>query len=514
MTLIPECIHALARATAIAAAALGGGVAICALLRGLDARLRSAAWIVLFVPFLTPAPLVGYAWGHFALSLVRHPFMGEMFYALILVLRLAPVAALVLRVTPATTTREAVHCHRLGVSWSPPPTDTREEAEHCRLGGGGRGSASSRAAFAFHLWGRPAGIALALTFLMAFGDFELAALLGVRSWTVTLFDAHAGGLALSPALGMVLPPTLIEAAALFAVMAVAFGGRRLPAASSGAVRRRGRVILVMVSACVALALLLTTVVPLAIITRSMLPGLRAFAEAVRLMPEILAALLFAASSAGLAWLGAGWIVNGSGLRRPGKRRLLSAFALSVPGLLGALVLSLLVLSLFQIPGLRAAYDTPAPLLLAYVLLLLPPAMLLRLLLRRVRPDESLHAALLLRRSDHVAQRRAGRAIVRQLRGNGPFWALFLLFCWAYFDMTAASILAPLRMTPVFVRLYNLMHYGRTNVLSIMVCLALAAPLAALALAAAGMKLAAAVSESIGARRGRVCGAPTTPVASS
>jgi len=491
MTLIPECIHALARATAIAVAALGGGFVICALLGCLTARLRPVAWIVLFVPFLTPAPLVGYAWGHFALSLVRHPLLGEMFYALILALRLAPIAALILRVTPATATREAVYCHRLGVR--------------------GRGSVPARAAFALHLWGRPAGIALALTFLMAFGDFELAALLGVRTWTVTLFDAHAGGLALSPALGMVVPAALIEAAVLSAVLAIAFGGRRLPAAASGAGRRRGRVILAIASVCVVFALLLTTIVPLAIITRSMLPGLRAFAEAMRLIPEILAALLFAAAAAGLAWLGTALIVNGGGSRKPGRRRLLSAFALSAPGLLGPLVLSLLVLSLFQTPGLRAAYDTPAPLLLAHVFLLLPPAMLLRLLLQRVRPGESLHVAALLRRSDHAAQRGAGRAIIRQLRGNGPFWALFLLFCGAYFDMTAASILAPVRMTPVFVRLYNLMHYGRTALLSVMVCLALAAPLAALALAAAGTTLAAAVSDSIGARRDHTC---ATPAASS
>ncbi len=484
---------------AIAVAALGGGVVICALLGRLAARLRPVAWIVLFVPFLIPAPLVGYAYGRFALSLVRHPLLGELFYSLILALRLAPVAALVIRLAPATITREAVHCHRLGVLRVAPATDGREEAKHYHPGGG-KGSMFSRAAFALHVWRRPAGIALALTFLMAFGDFELATLLGVRTWTVTLFDAHAGGLALSSALGMVLAPALIEAAVLFVIMAVAFGGRRLSGAASGAVRRRGLMAPAISSACVALALLVTVIVPLAVITRSMLGGLRALGEGMRLMPEILAALLFAASAAILAWLVAGWMVNAGGSRSPGRRRLAGALALSVPGLLGALVLSLLLLSLFQIPGLRAAYDTPGPLLLAHLLLLLPLGMLLRLLLRRARPSESLHVAALLQRSDHVAQRGAGRAILRRLRGNGAFWALFLLFCWAYFDMTAASILAPVRMTPVFVRLYNLMHYGRTAVLSVMVCLALAAPLAVLALAAVGTRLAAVVSESTRVRR--------------
>ena len=46
---------------------------------------------------------------------------------------------------------------------------------------------------------------------------------------------------------------------------------------------------------------------------------------------------------------------------------------------------------------------------------------------------------------------------------------------AYFDMTAGSILAPPRMTPVFVRLYNMMHYGRMAGLSAMVLAAVVAP---------------------------------------
>ena len=60
-------------------------------------------------------------------------------------------------------------------------------------------------------------------------------------------------------------------------------------------------------------------------------------------------------------------------------------------------------------------------------------------------------------------------------------AFALLFCWAYFDFTASSILAPIGLTAVFVRLHNLAHYGQTAVLSAMMLAAFATPAALLLL---------------------------------
>jgi hypothetical protein len=147
---------------------------------------------------------------------------------------------------------------------------------------------------------------------------------------------------------------------------------------------------------------------------------------------------------------------------------------SVPGLLGALVLSLIVLALFQIPALRPAYDTLVPLLLALTLLLLPMALLLRWILDATRPGSAVFIASQL---DH-------REGLWRLDGRRRFASWALLFCWAFFDFTAASILAPVGFTPVFVRLHNLMHYGQTAVLSAMVCAAFATPLAVLLLTGA------------------------------
>ena len=141
----------------------------------------------------------------------------------------------------------------------------------------------------------------------------------------------------------------------------------------------------------------------------------------------------------------------------------------IPGLLGPLIVALLVLALFQTPLLRAAYDTPLPLLLALTVVLLPLALLLRALLaiRRMSPMR------------HIARQLASRRLAWELDSQPRLAAFGLLFCWAYFDFTAASILAPIGMTPVFVRLHNLAHYGQTAVLSAMMLAAFAAPAALL-----------------------------------
>jgi hypothetical protein len=148
-------------------------------------------------------------------------------------------------------------------------------------------------------------------------------------------------------------------------------------------------------------------------------------------------------------------------------------AVAVPGLLGALLLALFILTLFQLPALRPAYDTPAPLLLCLLLLLLPLAIPLRWLLDAARRQPALHLARLA----------GAHRLVWQLDLRRRWLAVGLLFCWAWFDFTAGSILAPVGLTPVLVRLHNLAHYGQTAVLSAMLCAAFAAPVAVLLLTA-------------------------------
>jgi ABC-type Fe3+ transport system permease subunit len=151
--------------------------------------------------------------------------------------------------------------------------------------------------------------------------------------------------------------------------------------------------------------------------------------------------------------------------------------LCLPGLLGSLVVGLLVLALFQqAPPLRPLYDTPAPLLIALVLLLLPVGLVLGTLLSTLGRAEPMHAAALLALTSRPAPRHAAQRLAHELVGRAWCGLAVVLFYLAYIDLPASALLAPSGMTPAIVRIYNLMHYGRIAMLSAMVVLTLALPL--------------------------------------
>jgi len=515
MSLTTGLGYALVRGAAVGTAAVCAGLPVRAVLstcgggRGWRAR---GAWALVLVPFLTPVILVGYAYSGFSLSLIRHPGWNEMLYDALLLMKLVPVAALVLHFAPRSLSPEAVHCRRL----------------LARGRSGGR-ALLSLLSFRARAEGVPCGAAFAVVFLLAFGEFEMASLMTRPSWTVQLFDAQAGGLVLSESLRLALLPVLVEGAVLGGVLVLLFrGGRtRRSAVDRGAdsgspVARYARYARYAIWGYLAFAALAVSVLPCLVVLGGTVAGLGVLWENFVLGTDIAASVGFALASAILAYLVAGALVR--------KRALLPAgAALALPGLLGALVLSLIVLAAFQLPGLRVGRETAAPLVLALALVLMPFALLLRALLRRTRPGEALHAAALLattlppRRQERHNQgngttpagvavdvpmvfrrpwrswrlggesrfenrARGARSLIWQLSGRRRAWVLFLLFFWAYFDMTASSLLAPVGTTTVFARLYNLMHYGQSQVLSAMVCLSVIVPLVLLACALAARGL--------------------------
>jgi len=440
MSLLELTGWGLLRALLVASVALAVGWRMGAQLATWRGRTRVIGWCLLLAPLCTPALLVSYGYAQGALAFAP-PVFKEAAYALVLTLRLAPIAALARYFFPPRISREASFCYALAAT-----------------------AASRRQRLLFGA--RAAGPAPLITagalFLLAFAEFELASLWAVKTWTVSLFDAHAGGLRLGESLQLVSIPLACQLV-LLACLAVAarngVGGEPLRLAPS--------------TAHPAGALLLWWL-PMAAVT-SLFPLAHTAAHAVRGLPNLLGhgvfwedfavSVSFAAAAAMIAWFGVGqW----------GRWR----FAAAVPGLLGALVVALLVLALFQQAPFRAVYDTPLPLLLALVLLLLPLAMLLRRLLATRRPGEALHLARLLRH----------RALLWELEAQRRAGAVVALFMWAYFDFTASSLLAPVGLTPVFVRLHNLAHYGQNAVLSAMLLTAVAIPAAVAALTLGASRL--------------------------
>ena len=228
MSLAMICAWSFLRSAvvAIAAAILGKGLAPAIA----TARPRGLAWAFLLAPFLVPQLLVGYAYSRLALALIHYPAWNEAAYWMLLLLKFFPAAVVIyVFAPPSPVSDEAIHCQRLlrppGEPWH---RRAREGATNWILGPG-------RAAIA----------AFAVVFLLAFQEFEIASLMGITSgdahspvsWTVWIFDAHAGGLPLAESLRYALLPLGFELLILLPALAVLPSwmtpSLRTPQASSG-----------------------------------------------------------------------------------------------------------------------------------------------------------------------------------------------------------------------------------------------------------------------------------------
>jgi hypothetical protein len=409
-------------------------VATCALLtaiplskRIVDVRgARSLClWAILLAPWFTPALLISYAYSRVSLALGTIPLLLELFYAGMLFLRFVPIATLAICFMPSPLADEATHCHRLLRG------RTLAERLRFRVLGAGPGP-----------W-----ITFAVVFVLTFSEFELASLWNATTWTIQLFDAQAGGSVLSEAARLASAPFVCELLILLPTFVLfrrtlLFRRKARPHLSVGAV------------AYLSAAAILATVIPLLFVLIQSLPGWPALAHSTPLT-EIAVSILFAGAATAAAFTLAAAL----------QQHRAALLALALPGLMGALLVSLLLLAFFQFPLLRNIYDTPIPLLAALTLIQFPLAVLLRMIMFATRPAAALHLAHLLK----------SRELVWHLESRRIFYVVFLLFCFGYFDFTAASILAPIGMTPILVRLHNLAHYGQTAVLSAMLCAAFAVP---------------------------------------
>lgn len=418
-----------------------------------DSRLpvRRVAWILLLAPYFTPVLLTGYAYASFSLSLIHHPDWNVVFYAALLWWKFTPIAAVILYFTPSPISAEAIHCHRLAFE--------RQSSEWLFLI---RAGCLSGPAAAF-----------AVVFLCAFAEFEMASLMIVKSWTVALFDAHAGGLALGESLRRMIGPLLCEAVAIAIAFAVLGRRQVMPAR-----RADGRGAQRWVAwSHLSVAFLFVLGIPGAMISWGMIRGCNMLLQNFVLSREILASLLFAAGASTFAGLLA--VAMDAAARSRGHGSILGKAVLVAAiftGLLGPLVLSLTVLAAVQLPGLISLRDTPVPLVFTLGMVLLPLALVLKRVLELTRQRSALHLVSFMGKS------RVSSELTWRLSTSGKFWTLALLFVLAYWDLTASAILAPVAMTPVTVRLYNLMHYGQIATLSAMTCAAFAAPICVFLLA--------------------------------
>ena len=421
---------------AFAAAMRAAGISVCATLAALYAwpRLRSLSGTARrfllaasVLAYFTPSMLAGYSLLPFVVGWPPGSIGRELFYGAFLTIRLAPVALLCLWLMKAGPEGAARHTGRLagcaGFRW------------RLREAGGAP-------------W-----MALSLTFLLAFQEFDLATSWGIRSWTVQVYDAQIGGFAITDTLPMVALPLAIQALVILG-MFVAFRSAALsgiaPPSPSNRPSSKSAAFTFGV-----LPPLLFVVIPAVVLLRLSGDGFAAFFQRPTMVKEILHSVISGAIASISAWAG-------SGLLRG---------AASIPflalGLLGPLLIGLLFVSgLSSFPVLA---ETVLPWVVALTLSLLPVAFLLRVLFETPRDGAALYSARLC----------GTRQIAWHLQHLRSTAALLLLFCAAYADFTIGGLLAPPQFATIFSRVFNLMHYGQSSILSVTVFVAVLTPLAAM-----------------------------------
>lgn len=329
--------------------------------------------------------------------------------------------------------------------------------------------------------------------LMVFQEFETAALMQIDrhpvAWTVWLFDAHAAYQPLPQSLRLMLIPLLCESCLLLPALCLIGSARNGTADCSDShpsspSRTDGIRAMTAVywrwlpaSVCLLPGLLLCVVLPIRMNSGPVIAGLVTLAKNSFLLrqssAEIAASTAFSAGAAFLSMMLATWMLKQRTTRKSWETARLAIFLL--PGLLGSLVLSLTLLALFQTSGLRVFYDTWFPLLLGLTLTVFPRALAVVLLLRRHEDRPAIHSAVLLKKSPDIGTRRLAATAIWRL--STARWLLggLIVAHWCFWDVTSASILHPVTVEPVVTRLYNEMHYGRTEALMSVTFMAACAP---------------------------------------
>lgn len=417
-------------------------------MNGLPQSVRTWIWGLLLPPLLTPGFLVGYAYGRGILALREWEWWNELAYLLLSLFRWAPLSLLILRLSPPPPLSPmGGHCLRLSQRRISPRMPTIGEIRSW-VGFGG---------------GKKYVLTFGLLFLICFHDFDLAALMGVQSWNVWLFDAHGAGLSLPECLRLMVGPLLVQLATILPILW--FAGRDWDMSAEQTVQSASSRRKICLPIWGAVAVTGGCLIPWGLVVREGSSGLytiwRQGNQWAGLMRESANGLVAGGASAVCAVIISRWICGGtvrSSFRTP--RHLVL-----IPALTGPLVIGLGVSSLFQEVWLARYAPAGSGWLLALIVWLTPFGVLIQLGLRNVSFPESMHLGKLMKQSSNTVQRNAGWRIWWKLRGDEWVWTVVPLLWWSYFDLTISSILAPPGAVSAPVRLFNQMHYGHSAMLS-------------------------------------------------
>ena len=442
--------------------------------RGQTRHARTLRQLCCVLPFFTPDLVTGFqyrltasAWAGLSGGL-SYVVLTELLYGTLQFFRAAALGLLLYRILPsASVTTESIHSWRL-LRTQIPTVRWYREWLRLQLAGPWRTT--------LLIW--------SLTAVVVFQEFETAALMQIDqhpwSWAVGLFDAHAAWQPLSQSLKMAAAALLIEMLLLIpGLLAVACSLTSSAApAEPCPVRLTGsRIQSGAAWPLVGLSLGLLILIPIYSSAPAALRGIEDLLSdsvAVRRTASSLATSICCAAAAAICALG---IASRLSPDLRGRQRILAVISgcLLLPGLAGPLILSLGLQTLFQLPLLRPAWDTMLPQLLGQILWLLPRAFAAAQLLWTEERSESLHAASLLLQAADSQQRRTAAGLIWRLQDLPLTVALLVLTHWAFWDVTTASLLHPVTFEPIVTRLYNEMHFARTEALLGLTALSISTP---------------------------------------
>ncbi|MEQ9406416.1 MAG: hypothetical protein RIK87_01775 [Fuerstiella sp.] len=467
----------ISRALIVSSLAVPISLMVCRMAGTRSTRIRTLrrhpVLLAALVPLFMPDLLTGFTYRLTSARLIHSVVATELLYGGLLLCRVTALQLAVLLILPSSAiSRQSIHSWKL-LRTSGRPNWYRTWLRMLVLG-------PYRSVLVAWIGGM----------LLCFQEFETAALLQIDRhpvvWAVWLFDAHAAGEPLSVSLSFAARSLLFQLALLLpAILLLRVGGRRqvsLPpgaAADAGLFAGRpaldsastGRGMVWAVRWLILCSLVVTFVWPVASNLTALAGGFRTLVAQGGLVARIrqigfslLDCMLVAGAALAIGrWL---WRRSDSFL----------TVAVLLPGLCGSLVLSLILLAAFQLPVLNRVYDSWLPMLLGQTLWLLPRAFLLVAVLSVLTPQTSIHGAILLRATGSRLLVATARQLVFRLRNVRWLLAVGILTHWCFWDVTIVSVLRPVRFEPIVTRLYNEMHFGRTETLVALTCLSLLIPL--------------------------------------
>ena len=392
----------------------------------LKGRLKVLALSLLLIPLIVPPLVPAYAFSAFSFNFQTKPFPNEILYFLIMISRLLPVGILILMILPSSMSKSSIFCDQLLKKNMIRKFQSLSHLLICCL----------------------------CVFLLAFNEYEIASLMRIKHWTVTLFNAHAGGLVmnLNRSFQMALFPAVTSLSAIFLILKLL---KNIKQSSFSESKKPGTLFFVIT----AISCLIGWIIPFIIILSNSFNGFQDAVSGSWMKAEYFNSLLISSISTGCCLA-----VIAALFRSSGKLVLLFV----IPGLFGALLLGLSFIYIFNSSLLSSVKQSVLPLSLALILYGFPIAILMIIFFHKKNSAQDSTTTLLPASS---------RIEINWQNTYIPAILLSLpVFCYIWFDLTLSSMLAPASFTTVFPRIYNLMHYSENERLSATVLLSSALPL--------------------------------------